>query len=340
MIAKDGELLALPLIESREEKVDLLHDHRVDEVLRKAEMAVMVPLTLGYDQMDEERKPKIPQGIAVNSQGQFIVGDEWDRSVSIFDNTNSFDRRLSMDGENAIVSIGDVATDQEDNVYVLVKRDEKLGTARFKIFVFEKEGRMNHDFFLREETTEVLRITVNNYNEVLVLADNSEKETRSVVEVYKCDGRGDCVCSFGKETLNYAQDICTTRDGRIIVLDRDDQCVMSAHVFHKDGQYIDDLFKSVEIAKRPVTKLRSSIACHQASNSVVIAVPSETSQEKKKDPVRILKYDLNDRKFLPCIVLPMNGFVSTRGVAVTVEGLIAVGLLDKSGGGSKVLVVY
>ena len=340
MIAKEGELFKFPLIDNGKEKINPLLDHRVADILHKLQMShySVTPLTLG--KMDDKNQPKISQGIAANSQGQFIVGDEWDRSVKIFDSNGNFQynlRGLPMDDENTMVSIGDVATDSEDSVYVLVELQQRLGATRFKICVFDKQGNMNHDFFLREETAEVLRVTVNNNNELLVLAGNSEKHSGNVVEVYGSDGH--FKYSFAEEKLNYAQDICATSDGRVIILDRDDQRAMSVQVFRSNGEYIDDLFKSMEQAEKPVAKLRSSIACDQEGNYIFIAVPGEISRDKKADPVRILHYDMNDGSFIQSIPLHMEGLISTRGMALTVEGRIAVGLLDKSGGDSKVLVV-
>ena len=71
------------------------------------------------------------------------------------------------------------------------------------------------------------------------------------------------------------------------------------------------------------------------SNDVVIAFPSETDQQA----LRILKYDMSDGTLLPSVNLPMKGQVSTRGVAITTQGRIAIGLLDKDGGDNKVLIV-
>ena len=339
MIAKEVELLTLPLIDNGKEKIDPLQDHRVADILRGLEMPhySVTPLTLG--KMDDKNMPKIPQGIAADSQGHFIVGDECDRSVKIFDRDGNFQYNLGslpMDDEKAMASIGDVATDGEDSVYVLVELQQRLGTTRFKICVFDKQGSMNHDFFLREETAEVLRVTVNNYKDVLVLADSSEKEKRSVVEVYESDGH--FKRSFGEKTLHCAENICVTSDGRVIVLDNeDDQGTMSLEVFRSDGEFL--FQKLVENVEKSITELRSSIACRQVGNYVVVAVPSAISRNEKADPVQILKYDMNDGKFLPRIVLPLKGLVSTRGIAVSVEGRIAIGLLDKSEGNSKVLVV-
>ena len=228
----------------------------------------------------------------------------------------------------------DVAIGGQDDVYVLLELNAKTERARFKIFVFDEEGNKKKDFLLREKTEDVSKMALNN-NKIFVLTKVFEIPG-GAVDVYDCDGQFSGL-RIGEETLNCPQDICSTNDGRVVVLDRDDQCVMSAQMFNTiNGQHIDnDLLESVEKEEKTIKKLRSSIACHQVSNYVVIAFPSETDQE----PVRILKYDMSDGTLLPSVHLPMNGQVSTRGVAITSQGRIAVGLLDKDGGDSKVLLV-
>ena len=339
MVAKKGELLALPLIDNGAEKIDPLHDHRIAESLGKLKMQHYSVAALTLGQKNEKEKPKIPQGIASNSNGHFIVGDEWDRSVKIFDSDGNFHSTLSgipNDDENTIVSIGDVATDIFDNVYVLVELQEKsTSTARYKIYLFDQQGNTKHHFFLRKETTEALRVTVGKRNEILVLGDmySSEENTKSVVDIYNPDGK--YIRSFGETTLNCAEDLCATNDGRVVVLDRDDQGALSALMFGADYECIsDDLFKPFEKKQRLITKLRSSIASHRVSNHVVIAIPSEEA-----DPVQIRRMDIDSAAFLPNILLPVEGLVSTRGISLAVDGRIALSLLDKTWGDSKVLVV-
>ena len=337
MVAKKGELFALPLIDSGVEQIDPLHDLRVGESLGKLGMQHYSVAALTLGQKNEKEKPKIPQGIASNSIGHFIVGDEWDRSVKIFESDGNFHSTfcgIPTDDENTIVSIADVATDIFDNVYVLVDLQEKSSsTARYKIYLFDQQGNTKHHFFLRKETAEVLRVTVSRHNEILVLGDSSEDNTKSIVDIYNPDGQFNR--SFGEKTLNRAEDVCATSDGRVVVLDRDDQGALSVLVFGPDGECInDDFLKHFEKKERPITKLRSSIASHRESNHVVIAIPSE-----ERNPVQILRLDIDSGTFLPNILLPVGGLVSTRGISVTVEGRIALSLLDKTGGDSKVLVV-
>ena len=332
VIAKEGELLTWPQIEIEGGKLDPLHDHRLAEGLRQQKKPhyEITPSALGEE--GESMKPKIPQAIVVNSQDHCIVAEEWDNSVNIFEiSPDRLLRQISIGEESRIV---DVAIGDQDDVYVLLELNAKTERARFKIFVFDEEGNKKKDFFLRDKTEDVSRMAMNN-NKIFVLTKVFEIPG-GAVDVYDSDGQFTGL-RFGEETLNCPQDICCTNDGLVVVLDRDDQCVMSAQMFNTiNGQHIDnDLLESVEQEEKTIKKLRSSIACHQVSNDVVIAFPSEIDQE----PVRILKYDMSDGMLLPSVLLPMTGQVSTRGVAVTTQGRIAIGLLDKDEGDSKVLIV-
>ena len=332
VIAKEGELLTWPQIEIEGGKLDPLHDHRLAEGLRQQKKPhyEITPSALGEE--GESMKAKIPQAIVVNSQDHCIVAEEWDNSVNVFEiSPDRLLRQISIGEESSIV---DVAVGDQDDVYVLLELNAKTERARFKISVFDEEGNKKKDFFLRDKTEDVSRMAMNN-NKIFVLTKVFEIPG-GAVDVYDSDGQFTGL-RFGEETLNCPQDICCTNDGLVVVLDRDDQCVMSAQMFNTiNGQHIDnDLLESVEQEEKTIKKLRSSIACHQVSNDVVIAFPSEIDQE----PVRILKYDMSDGMLLPSVLLPMTGQVSTRGVAVTTQGRIAIGLLDKDEGDSKVLMV-
>ena len=333
MIAKKGELLTFPLIDIEGGKIDPLHDHRVAEALIKQDIPhyVIPPLALGEK---EEIRPKIPQGIAVSLQDHCIVGDEWDCSVKAFDVSGSFLGHILVGDKKSVTSIIDVATDGQNNVYILLRQDETAETVRFKMCVRDMEGNKKKEFLLEEKNTEVLRMTVKDNGQILVLTAENPEISGSAVDVF--DSGGEFVRSFGKDKVHCPQDICAINNGQVIVLDKDDQCVLSVQLFSSNLECIDDdLLKSVREAKTSITKLRPSIACHRSSNVVVLALPSETDQ----DPVRILKYDMSDGKLLPSVDIPVTGQVSTRGVAVTTQGRIAIGLLDKDKGDSKVLII-
>ncbi len=335
IVGKRGELLVFPLIDNGRELVNPLHDSRVAEILAKQDMEhySVTPLSLGETD-ENDNKLKIPQGVAANSQGHIIVGDEWDRKVKVFDCIGKYQYSLlCILSASSDLSIGDVATDSNDNVYVLVEL-QKSGSTCYRVYVFDKQDECRY-FSLRDQAGEVLRLTVNKESEVLVLADSSHQSIKGIIEVYNTDGH--FKRSFGEEHLKCSQDISVASDGRVIVLDRGDDNDLSIHVFHSDGKHsfqfkVDEPF---------MTKLRPSAACYQVLNHMVIAVPCKTSGEKDKHFVKILAYALHDNKhkFVRSIELQTGGLVSTRGITVTVQGHIAVGLLYKSEGNSTVLVI-
>lgn len=342
-VGKDGELLTFPLIFNGRELVNPLHDSRVAEILAKIDMKhySVTPLSLG--QTDEnDNKLKIPQGIAANSQGYLVVGDEWNRNVKVFDSGGKYQFSLPIlsdaSDSNSILSIVDVAIDSNDNVYVLVEL-QKSGSACYRVYEFDKQAQCRPFLLSREEgeNGEILRLTVNNNSELLALialADSSDQTIEGIVEVYT---DGQYKRGFGGKHVKSAQDVSVASDGRIIVLDRDDDYVLAIHVFHSDETHSFQ-FK----VKEPLmADMRPSAACYQVLNHIVIAVPCTISGERDKHLVKILIHDVQDNKheFVRSIELQTGGLVSTRGIAVTVQGHIAVGILDKIEGDSRVLVV-
>ncbi|KAL9967079.1 hypothetical protein ACROYT_G025242, partial [Oculina patagonica] len=294
IVGKGGELLVFPLIDNGTELVNPLHDSRVAEILAKQDMEhySVTPLSLGETDRNDN-KLKIPQGAAVNSQGYIIVGDEWDRNVKVFDCTGKYQYSLlcilsASSDSSAVLSIGDVATDSNDNVYVLVEL-QKSGSTCYRVYVFDKQAECRF-FSLREQAGDVLRLTVNKESEVLVLADRSHQSIKGIVEVYNTDGHFER--SFGEEHLKCAQDISVASDGRVIVLDRGDDNELSIHVFHSDGKHSFQF----KVDEPSMTKLRPSAACYQVLNHMVIAVPCKSSGDKDKHFVRILAYALHDNK--------------------------------------------
>ena len=341
MIGIRGELLTLPLIGEGKEAVNPLHDSRVADVLGKLDMKEfsVQPLSLGQED-EEENKTKIPQGIAADLQGHIIVGDDWDRNVKVFDHTGHFQYSFSCplsDDPNAVWSIADVATDLTDNVYVLIEAEKSATAPRYKVYVVKKQTTL-HCFPLREDAGEVSRLTLNKKDHIFVLVqsvDSSDQNIGSVVDVYKKDG--ELKHSFGDQQLNCAQDITVSGDDRILVLDRDVDYVLSIHVFSPDGKHSFQF----KVKEEPhILRSRPSVACYQALNHVVVAYPCIVSHGKGQC-VKIAVYTLQDDKLeiVHSIELATGELVSTRGIAVTLKGHIAIGLLEKSEGNSGVLVV-
>ena len=103
-----------------------------------------------------------------------------------------------------------IATDQEDNVYVLADTLEL------------RNG--------RTVRSGGLSVTVNDHHQVFVVVDRDDGHQ---VEVYET--RGLFVRTFEAELLGYCADITAANDGQVTVLDVTSQCV---HVFSAQGDHL------------------------------------------------------------------------------------------------------
>ena len=340
MIGKSGELLSLPLIGEGKDTINPLHDSRVAEVLCKldVEQFSVQPLTLGQ-QDGKDNQLKIPQGIAADSQGRIIVGDEWDCNVKVYDRFGKFQYSFPCppsEEPNTVSSIADVATDDSDNAYILIEV-EKSTIAYYQVYVFTKQA-VSQCFSLKEEPRKVLRMTLNRENEVLVIADVLDQScSKSIVAVY--NKAGQFMRSFGEQHLKCSQDLTVAGDGRILVLDKDDDCSLTIHVFLPNGKHSFQF--NVDKQEEPCNqRSRPSIACYQALNNVVVAVPCKNSMGTGHC-VKITVYALKDDRHesVRSIELATNEQVSTRGITVTFKGHVAVAILDRSEGNSRAIFV-
>ena len=113
----------------REDKVDPLRDGRVAKVLYKQGMenCCVTPWSFGQEG-EEEHKLKDSNRIAINSSGQFIVGECSDyNDVKMFDLCGHFIQHFSVPNDDVETKlyILDVATDNQGNIYVLVRYDKE-----------------------------------------------------------------------------------------------------------------------------------------------------------------------------------------------------------------------
>ena len=219
-VGKDAHLWIWPAVDTGEDKVDPLRDERVAKVLRKQNMehCCVAPLSFGQEGV-EEYKLKEPEGIATNSSEQFIVADHEDSNVNLFESTGTFIKLLSLpiDDVDTKLFVLDVATDMNDNIYVLVRLN-KAGDERdeYAVYEFNNPADLYHKFAVRGGG-DWGRLTVSDSGKVLVLRwDN-------VVDVYETDGQ--FVFSFREDILKSAYDITVANDGRVMVADWGDSCV-------------------------------------------------------------------------------------------------------------------
>ena len=266
-------------------------------------------VTLSFGQEGKvEHKLKEPVCITTNSIGQFIVGDREDCNVKVFDSEGKFINLFSVysDVVDAKFSIHGVATDVNDNVYVLVEL-KKPGTGlseRAFVCKFENNGNLRHKFPVRGGEWKWHRVIVTNSGNVLVL------RSANVVDVYENDGQ--FVRSFGEGILNSAFSIAAANDGRVMVVDKSDS---SVHIFSEQGDHLHK-FERQECYRFP------EIAFHQASEHVIVACA-----EPEKKHLRVEIYT-KDGEIVRSTQIHEERIQYLRGMTVTMEGRIALVLKE------------
>ena len=178
-----------------------------------------VPWSLGQEG-EEEHKLKYPCAIATNSSGHFIVGDI-NGVVKVFDPLGQFMQHFSVPNDDVETNlcIHDVATDNKDSIYVLVryqkeknnnKKNKKTGSdERFFVYKFSNTADLHLKFPVGGEVWK-RGLTVTN-SHVLVLS--------SRVAAYDTDGQfvrwlGE-IEELANRTFKDATDIASANDGRV-----------------------------------------------------------------------------------------------------------------------------
>ena len=301
-VGKDVSLWMCPAVDIGESKVDPLRDTRLAKVLRKQDMEhCYVPWSFGQEG-EKEHKLKSPRGIATNSSGQFIVG-EYKNHVKIFDPSGQFIKHFSVPNDDVETKlyIYDIATDNQDNIYVLVSNEKETGST--VVYVFRNTADLHHKFPVRGKGWG--RLTVTN-SQVLVLSGSG-------VSVYDTDGV--FVRSFGEETLKYAWDItAAANDGRVMLVDNYDTCV---RIFSEDGVHLNKF-------KLQGRYWYTRIAFHRGSEHVVIA--GKEAEPLDPGPLHVEIFT-KDGDFVGSTQIH-EGIRSIRGMTVTMDGRITVPLED------------
>ena len=319
--------LVWPFVDTGEDKVDPLRDGRISKVLHKVNMDHCSLLWSFGQEGEEEHKLKYPSGIATNHRGQFLIADDGDKTVKVFDSNGKFDFRFypQTDDADTELKICDVATaGEDDKIYLLVGLRKpgagKWWAVQLEVQVFNRTADLQHKFPMRREGwgSSLTVSSGKQRGKILLLEDN-------VVHVYEEPG-GESVCSFGGGVFKNATDITATCDGRVMIVDHDDG---SLYIFDVEGQQLGKFNIKYER-----DALWYGIACHPASDHVVLA-----GRERETRRLTLAIYTVNF-ECVRRIQLDEDGRVP--GITVTVEGFIAVALhayIDKYTVQAKVIVV-
>ena len=137
-------------VDTGDYKINPLYDARVTKVLAQQGMEnlCVTPWSFGWDGEYKHRLGD-PRGIATNSSGEFIVGYCRDSCVKVFNRNGKFVKHCTLtDGVYARLDIEDVATDVNDNIFVLTKPEKYLPRLIYKL---TKTADLHHKFYLRGE---------------------------------------------------------------------------------------------------------------------------------------------------------------------------------------------
>ena len=311
----------LPDVETGKEKVDPLRNERVVKILTKQgkEHCCVTPWSFGQEG-EEEHKLKNPWGIATNHRGQFLIADNGDKTVKVFDSNGKFDFRFNpqTDDADTKLDILDVATaGEDDRIYLLVGL-KKPGAKEWEkeVQVFNKTGDLQHKFPSRSgDWVNTLTVTSGKQRGKILLL------IRNVVDIHEASG--EFVCSFGGGVFKDAIDITATCDGRFIILDELDY---SLYLFDVEGHQHGKFNIKYE------RDVYYRIACHPTSYHVVLA-----GGERATERLTLAIYTVNG-EFVRRIQLDEEVYLQ-GGITVTVEGHIAVALITDKHEKEKVIVV-
>ena len=337
-VGKDVNVWFWPYVDTGEEKVDPLRDGRISKVLHKVNMehCWVTPWSFGLEG-EEEHKLKNPCGIATNTTGQFLIADDGDKTVKVFDSNGKFDFRFDpqTDDADTELAILDVATAGEDDRIYLLVRLKKPGAEEWEreVQVFNKNADLQHKFPVRRREDWVGRLTVTSGKQrgkillltcgfpLAALLGDDVLTGGGFVDAHEASG--EFVCSFGRGMFKSARDITATCDGRVMIVDRGDD---SLYIFDVEGHQLGKF--NIKYEK----DVYRYIACHLASDVVLAGLERETLR------LTLAIYTVNG-EFVRRIQLNEEG--SVNGITVNVEGHIAVAfqIQDKHGNGKRKVIV-
>ena len=321
----DTHLWIWPTVDTGDNRINPLYDARLTKVLlhQGMEHCCVTPWSFGQEL-------EAPMGIATNSSGEFIVGEQIGRCLKVFDRNGTFVKHFALPTDDVYtkLNIFDVATAVNDNIFVLTEV-MKPKSASWWIYKLTKTADLHHMFRLGKEGMAIgyARLSVRDTGKVLAL-----RALSGGVEEY--DSNGEFVRSFGGEILKCARDITVANDGRVLVLDIDPDSLRSVsdkenyfvHIFSEHGDYLNKF----KLHRNNVCEQK--ITFHPASGHVVVA-----GTEREIDLVQVTIYS-KDGKFVRSVKIQnSHDFIEIRGITLKNDGTIAV-ILSRNPRGKVVVL--
>ena len=306
-----------------EKSVSPLNSREVAEVLDEAGMQhCYIEWSFGGNG-EEGHRLKDPSRMATNTYGEFLAADNNDETIKVFDSRGEFIYKINpqVDGtDTRFCIIADVATDMNNNTYILVHPLPSRTHSR-EVQVFTKTEMCNR-FTVSGDRITLLTV---GHHRVFV-------SERSVINVYELNGTH--VSSFGEGTLSYVKDIAAGSDGQIFVLERKAINEKIAHVFTEDGHQQNNFrVDSKEddyscLASYPSGKYIVFSGFERKTRRLKVAVYSKDGVFNRSVTLSARLFKVEDRSIQ---------FFMIRGIAVTNDGSVAISFLSAETQG-KVIV--
>lgn len=345
MVGDGKRLLLWPYIKVNDEKIDPLRDSRVARTLRKQNMDhCCLTWSFGQQGDEEQRSLKSATGIATNSLGHFLVIDKVDGSIKVFDTTGRFLSSFSVPQEHDVgePELKSLATDGNDNVYVLQVTKMPGKTFINQIFVFDKSAKLLHKFVCGRHFVKANIVRVMHDHSLLVIGVYMMLPTPSrrfnnldyLVYISKMrDESGTYRATMGDPTeiaISNLVDILIISDSQTMMPGSDCVYLMrdsrSSFQLRKYGTH-----EQLQL----ISKVNSCvIAYHHISEQIIIVSHSE----EPKIPSLVLIYN-KDGKFDRSIHFEVEKNYRIKGVSVTRDGLICISAHSKVSPIGKVIVL-
>lgn len=327
MVGSDS--LIWPTIDVGAENVHPLRDARVAEFYQRHTQYIgSYPIQWSFG----AGILKSTRGICSNTKDQFIVGDSVDRNIKVFASDGNFLQALNFERPTLIY---DVATDQEDSVYVLCRSREQPGRLKEQVCIFDKDSNKNRCFAVALASLACLTVVEEESKEVCVLGQWEESAPNFAVNVHETDG------SFSRNLFRFIEEdywegSCEVRgitgcnDGRVMVLYQS-----QVYVFSAKGDFLHKF--SVCHEPNRLKKVQPG-AIHWANEHVIVASKcggSRSTTSSRHFDVSIYTDDGNLVHHFPIRSSDKCDFIS--GITMDRHGRIALALCGENKGEITVL---
>ena len=336
-----SDSLAWPLIDVGAESIHPLRDPKVTESNQESTQYIgYYPMqwSFGADILKSAR------GICTNTaKNHFIVGDFNDKNLKAFDIDGDSLNTFKVDHEGPHF-ISDVATDHDNNVYVLC-----LVRGKCQVRIFDKSSNMHCSFVVELEASHLAAVEKSS-KQVLVLNKRIGTNWNFVVNVYEADGTFTrsfpADDQFAKavylisitglfppplgtpwDKVGLVSGITACNDGRVMVLDRG-----QVYVFSAEGDCLHKFSEAQQTNGLKEFKAGAILWTNKHVTVVSICRSGDNAISAKSSEFDVSIYRENGELVYHFLISPCYRHDDVRGITMNSQGRIALALsgTDKS----------